>query len=161
MHPLGGNALHDRMVRLTDGYLKGMSGPMSGSTVDTGNIRFVLQCFPFDTVSKLGRTPAKSDHFIVSIPVPKSIVCGMNQYQSTTFFNKFYSRFLGLLCPFTPVIVEYDSLMLSLKRIPFFPFSPFRYFIFIFRFLLNFAKGFVSLLNVIRGIGLGCTNSFN
>ena len=78
VHPGGGDVLHNRMIQLANIYLKGMPGTMSGRTIDTGDIRFVLKHFPFDTVPKIRGSPPQSDHFIVSIPVSKSIICGMD-----------------------------------------------------------------------------------
>ena len=85
----------------------------------------------------------------------------MNQHETTPFTDKFYGRFLGLLSPFSAIVVEYNSLMLSLKGIPCIPFSYVGCFIFTFDLLMNLTKGFVRLLDVILSIGLGSTNSFD
>ena len=130
VHPGGGYVLHDRMVELTHNHLEGMPGTMTGRTIDAGDVGFVLENFPFDTVPKIRGSPPQSDHFVVSVPVPKSIVGGMDEYQPSTLMNELNCRLFGLLSPFPPVVVENDRLMRTLEGIPIFPCLVIRPFVF-------------------------------
>ena len=134
---------------------------MPGRTIDTGDIRFVLKHFPFDTVSKTRGSPPQSNHFIVSIPVSKSIVCGMDQNQSASLAHELDCRFLGLLSPFPSIIVKHHCLMPAGKWIPVFPFLLLALFVFFFSTLLNSAKILITLLEIIRGICFRSTNALH
>jgi hypothetical protein len=109
------------MVGLADGDLKGVFGSVSGGTVLAGDKGFVFENFPLDAVPKVCRPPTQSDHFIVGIPIAEGIVGCMHKNKAAPTMDIADERLLGFLSPLPPVVVENDSLMLTLKRIPVFP----------------------------------------
>ena len=121
MHPGGRYVFHDGMVGFSDGYLEGVPGAMTRSAVDTSDEGLVSKNFPFDTISKVGRTPSQPDHFIVGIPIAESVVCGMYEDKTSPFMNELNRRLFGFLSPFPPVVVENDRLMRTLEGIPILP----------------------------------------
>ena len=161
VHPGRGDSFHDRMIRLANADLKGMPGTVPRRAVDTGNKRFISKHFPFYAVSKIRGSPPQADHFIISIPVSKGIVCGMNQDQSASLANELNCRLLGLLSPFPSIIVKHHCLMPAGKWIPVFPFLLLALFIFFFSTLLNSAKILITLLDIIRGICFRSANSLH
>ena len=101
--------------------LEGVPGTMSRVTVLASDEGLVFENFPFDAISKVCRTPTQADHLIIGIPIAEGVVSGMYEDKASALTNKFYCGLFGFLSPLPSVVVENDSLMFPLERIPFFP----------------------------------------